>query len=201
MEDRCWSRRSSRAPRIEAARPAAGSTLGRLACGRCGDAQRPRATHRRDRRHACGDALRAGASRTVSAPTSGAAGCCVVSGLALGIDAAAHEGALEAGAPTIGVLGGGHRRFFPPRNLALAERMLAGGGAVLSPYPPDQPPHPPQFLRPQRHRRRPRRRGRRDRSPGAQRRAQYRRLGGRAAFRSSPCRATSTARTSRAASR
>src|SRR6516165_6004010 len=73
-------------------------------------------------------------------------GCCVISGLALGIDAAAHEGALQAGAPTIGVLGGGHRRFFPKRNQALAERILACGGAVVSPYPPDHPAQPGQFL-------------------------------------------------------
>jgi DNA processing protein len=76
----------------------------------------------------------------------GAAGCCVVSGLALGIDAAAHEGALEAGAPTVGVLGSGHRRFFPRRNAGLAGRIVAGGGAVLSPYPPDAPAYPSQFL-------------------------------------------------------
>jgi DNA processing protein len=76
----------------------------------------------------------------------GQAGCCIVSGLALGIDGAAHEGALSAGAPTIGVLGGGHRHFFPRRNRGLAERMLADGGAVLSPYPPNQEAHPGQFL-------------------------------------------------------
>lgn len=76
----------------------------------------------------------------------GAAGVCVLSGLALGIDAAAHSGALEAGAPTIGVLGGGHDRFFPPRNAELARRIIAGGGAVLSPYPPDHPAYPWQFL-------------------------------------------------------
>jgi DNA processing protein len=76
----------------------------------------------------------------------GAAGCTVVSGLALGIDTCGHEGALEAGAPTVGVLGGGHRRFFPPRNRELAERMVAGGGAVLSPFAPDQPSLPHQFL-------------------------------------------------------
>ncbi|HEV8020697.1 MAG TPA: DNA-processing protein DprA [Candidatus Lustribacter sp.] len=76
----------------------------------------------------------------------GAAGVCVLSGLALGIDAAAHGGALEAGAPTIGVLGGGHDRFFPPRNAELARRIIAGGGAVLSPYPPDHPAYPWQFL-------------------------------------------------------
>jgi DNA processing protein len=76
----------------------------------------------------------------------GRSGCCIVSGLALGIDAAAHEGALEAGAPTIGVLGGGHHRFFPARNRELARQMVAAGGAVLSPYPPEQDAFPPQFL-------------------------------------------------------
>jgi DNA processing protein len=76
----------------------------------------------------------------------GAAGVCVISGLALGIDAAAHAGSLAAGAPTIGVLGGGHDRFFPPRNAELARRIVAGGGAVLSPYPPEHPAYPWQFL-------------------------------------------------------
>jgi DNA processing protein len=80
------------------------------------------------------------------AATLGRAGCCIISGLALGIDAGAHTGALEAGSPTIGVLGGGHRHFFPRRNRSLAARMLAGGGAVLSPYPPDHPAKPSQFL-------------------------------------------------------
>ncbi len=76
----------------------------------------------------------------------GACGCCILSGLALGIDAAAHEGALDAGAPTIGVLGSGHRRFFPRRNRPLAERMAAAGGAVLSPFAPDLLAQPWQFL-------------------------------------------------------
>ncbi|MBV8723871.1 MAG: DNA-protecting protein DprA [Candidatus Eremiobacteraeota bacterium] len=76
----------------------------------------------------------------------GRAGCCVVSGLALGIDAAAHEGALEAGAPTIGILGGGHRCFFPQRNRPLAQRIVVSGGAVLSPYAPDRRSAPHQFL-------------------------------------------------------
>jgi DNA processing protein len=76
----------------------------------------------------------------------GRSGCCIVSGLALGIDAAAHEGALEAGAPTVGILGSGHHAFFPHRNRGLAERILTAGGAVLSPYPPEQKALPWQFL-------------------------------------------------------
>ena len=74
------------------------------------------------------------------------AGCAILSGLALGIDAAAHEGALSVSGPTLGVLGSGHRCFFPRRNQGLAERILAGGGAVLSPYPPEQRAAPAQFL-------------------------------------------------------
>ena len=73
-------------------------------------------------------------------------GVCVISGLALGIDAAAHEGALLARAPTIGVLGGGHDHFFPPRNAELARRMIANGGAVVSPFAPHEPARPYQFL-------------------------------------------------------
>jgi DNA processing protein len=74
------------------------------------------------------------------------AGICVVSGLALGIDAGAHEGSLAGGGPTVGVLGGGHRHFFPRRNRDLAARILDAGGAVLSPFAPDEPARPPQFL-------------------------------------------------------
>jgi len=76
----------------------------------------------------------------------GTAGCCIVSGLALGIDAAAHEGALDAASPTVGVLGSGHAQFFPQRNLQLAERITAAAGAVLSPFPPSQQAEPWHFL-------------------------------------------------------
>ena len=67
----------------------------------------------------------AAAARAASPKSSRARGVCVVSGLALGIDGAAHEGALAAGAPTIGVLGGGHDHFFPPRHRELAARIVA----------------------------------------------------------------------------
>jgi DNA processing protein len=76
----------------------------------------------------------------------GRAGVCIVSGLALGIDGAAHEGSLAAGAPTVGVLGGGHDHFFPPRHRELAARIVTGGGAVVSPFAPEIVPQPWQFL-------------------------------------------------------
>ena len=69
----------------------------------------------------------------------GERGVCVVSGLALGIDAAAHEGALEADGPTVGVLGCGIDVVYPVSNRALFERVR-GNGAVVSEYSLGEPP-------------------------------------------------------------
>lgn len=69
----------------------------------------------------------------------GQAGWVVVSGLALGVDAAAHEGALQGGAPTIAVVGTGLDRVYPSRHRALAHR-IGETGAVVSEFPPGTPP-------------------------------------------------------------
>ena len=71
-------------------------------------------------------------------------GAVVVSGLARGIDTAAHEGALSGGGITIGVLGSSVDQMHPRRNIALAERMMATG-AVLSEYFPGTTPAPWRF--------------------------------------------------------
>lgn len=63
------------------------------------------------------------------------AGWCVVSGLALGIDASSHQGALDAGGATVGVLGSALDRFYPEPNRNLAKEMVEKGGAVVSQFP------------------------------------------------------------------
>ncbi len=61
----------------------------------------------------------------------------VVSGLAVGIDGAAHAAVVATGRPTVAVLGSGHRRLFPRAHRGLAEAIVAGGGAVVSELSPD----------------------------------------------------------------
>ena len=74
----------------------------------------------------------------------GEAGLAVVSGLARGIDAAAHRGSLATG--TIAVLAGGHNRIYPPENIELAGAILAQG-AALSEMPLDHEPRAHDFPR------------------------------------------------------
>jgi DNA processing protein len=76
----------------------------------------------------------------------GGSGFCIVSGRAQGIDAAAHEGALDADALTVAFLGHGIDRIYPVENRALAHR-IAAGGALCSEYPLGSPPRKEHFPR------------------------------------------------------
>ncbi|MCX6038884.1 MAG: DNA-processing protein DprA [Chloroflexi bacterium] len=71
-------------------------------------------------------------------------GVTVVSGLARGVDAIAHQSALKAGGRTIAVLGCGVDRIYPPEHVQLAEKMMASG-ALISDYAPGTPPDASNF--------------------------------------------------------
>ena len=79
------------------------------------------------------------AAATHIADTLARHGYVVVSGLAAGIDTAAHEAALHAGGRTVAVIGTGLHHAYPPQNAAL-QRRIAGEGAVVSQFWPDVPP-------------------------------------------------------------
>ncbi len=89
-----------------------------------------------------------GTAHTLAAALAGT-GLSIASGLALGIDAAAHAGALEAGGCTVAVCAHGLDQLYPAQNRALAARIRARG-ALVSSFPPGIPPARPRF--PQRNR-------------------------------------------------
>jgi DNA processing protein len=64
-------------------------------------------------------------------------GMAVVSGMARGIDACAHEGALDAGGRTVAVLGSGVNVPYPIENIGIYRRLIEGSGVVISEYPLD----------------------------------------------------------------
>ncbi|MGJ3244368.1 MAG: DNA-processing protein DprA [Opitutales bacterium] len=73
-------------------------------------------------------------------------GYCIVSGLARGIDGAAHEGALEAGGTTVAVLGNGIDIIYPPEHLELYRTISTGGrGLILSEFPLGKKAHRQTF--------------------------------------------------------
>lgn len=90
------------------------------------------------------------AGRTTAARIATAlagAGASVVSGLAFGIDGAAHEAAVRAGGTTVAVIGGGHARLTPRAHDRLARAIETAGGAVVSEYAPDIEPTKGTFPR------------------------------------------------------
>ncbi len=88
-------------------------------------------------------------AREVSAALA-ARGVTVVSGLALGIDSAAHAAALDSGGATVAVFGCGLLRTYPSANRRLVERIRDSNGLLLSEYHPDQEPR--KHLFPERNR-------------------------------------------------
>ncbi|MDE6479316.1 MAG: DNA-processing protein DprA [Muribaculaceae bacterium] len=70
----------------------------------------------------------------------------IVSGLALGIDSAAHEAALAASLPTVAVVAHGLNTIYPAVNRDLARRIIASGGAIISEYPSGVTPYRSRFL-------------------------------------------------------
>ncbi|GAA6151426.1 DNA-processing protein DprA [Pseudoteredinibacter isoporae] len=72
-------------------------------------------------------------------------GLAISSGLALGIDAAAHRGCLRAGGRTVAVLGSGLDRLYPKRHLQLSQQIITEGGVIISEYPFGMPPLPANF--------------------------------------------------------
>jgi DNA processing protein len=74
-------------------------------------------------------------------------GFSIASGLARGIDTAAHRGALHAAGITVAVMGNGPDRIYPEANRALAERIVESGGALVTEFFPGDPPRPAHFPR------------------------------------------------------
>lgn len=89
-------------------------------------------------------------ARNICRELADSSGCCIISGLARGIDTAAHLGALEGQGRTIAVLGGGLSSIFPQENMDLARRIAGGNGAIVSEFPMNMSPSRNTF--PQRNR-------------------------------------------------
>ncbi len=74
-------------------------------------------------------------------------GLIILSGMARGVDTAAHRGAIEAKSPTVAIWGTGIDVIYPKENKSLAEKILAGGGAIVSEHKLGTFPAPQNFPR------------------------------------------------------
>jgi DNA processing protein len=82
---------------------------------------------------------------TTIAADLAAFGATVISGLARGIDAAAHRGSVREQAPTVAVIGSGLRALYPQYHSRLADEIVGAGGAIVSEFPPKMTARPHQF--------------------------------------------------------
>lgn len=73
-------------------------------------------------------------------------GITIISGLAIGIDTAAHKGTLNSNGKTVAVLGSGFNKLYPKCNKELIEKIVDNNGLVISEYEPDTPPLKPNFV-------------------------------------------------------
>jgi len=73
-------------------------------------------------------------------------GIIIISGLAMGIDTAAHRGVLGVRGRTVAVLGNGISEIYPAQNERVAEEILKTGGAIISEYPPGEPSFRQNFI-------------------------------------------------------
>lgn len=87
-----------------------------------------------------------GLARSIAADLA-RAGALIVSGGAIGVDSAAHRGALDAGGPTVAVLAGGLDSPYPERNRPLFAEIMAAGGGLVSAQPGGTPPLRGTFVR------------------------------------------------------
>ena len=74
-------------------------------------------------------------------------GVCIVSGLAYGIDVTAHQAALDASAPTVGVLAHGLNMIYPAEHRSVAAKMVERGGALVTEYPSSSKIYKQNFLK------------------------------------------------------
>lgn len=74
-------------------------------------------------------------------------GICIVSGLAYGIDVTAHQAALDAGTPTVGVLAHGLNMIYPAEHRSVAAKMVENGGTLITEYPSSAKIHRQNFLK------------------------------------------------------
>ena len=138
---RSASRRRARRSRVPVATPRDRGAAAGAVRPRQHSQRSSRAARRRRRRHATARA-RGGADRQPDRDGAAVRVPTVVSGLAIGIDGAAHAAVRHGAGPTVAFIGGGHARLFPRAHDRLADAIVDAGGAIVSEYAPQRSSRP-----------------------------------------------------------